>query len=583
MSINSRITILFIFFSLCFSAVVMRLFYWQVLASQKSQDLAWGQYNSLVEIFPFRGEILSSDGLALAGSQKAYLLYASLPELDLSKKEVARKLSPIILPSFKEGLISSESASLKDDELLEELEDNLEDKLSMSNLVWVSLQHKITPDQKKAIEKLDIKGLGFEEEQTRYYPEASMAAHLLGFVGKDEGGQDKGYFGLEGYYDLELKGRPGLISEEKDASNNPILFGSFMNQEKKDGNTLVLSIDRAVQFIVEKKLNKALETYGAKSGNVTIMDPYTGEIIAMAAEPKYDPKYYFKEDRDIYKNPIAADTFEPGSIFKIFVMAAAIDQKAVKPDTKCDICDGSYKIGQYSIKTWDEQYYPDSTMTEVIQHSDNVGMVFTANKLGLDKFLDYLSDFGFGQASGIDLQEEAVVYLKEKKDWKPVDMATAAFGQGISVTGIQILKAAGAIANGGMLIEPHLVKEIITEDRKIKIEPKTEKQVIKPETSQVIKEMMVNAVDKGESKWIKLKGYRIAGKTGTAQIPIAGHYDKEKTIASFIGFAPADKPKLVMLITLREPESSPWASETAAPLFFNILNELLVYYGIQPD
>lgn len=584
MSINRRINVLVVAFLFFILLILGRLFYWQVIAAQQAKELAWSQYRSLIEIPAFRGEILASDGFALAGSQKAYLAYASLPQLNRSPEEVADKLAPIFLSSFKESRPATDSASEDEEEqLIEEIRKDLLERLKNPDLVWVALRHKLSKEEKETIENLEIKGLGFKEEETRFYPEASMAAHLLGFTGKDESGQDKGYFGLEGFYDLELKGRPGLIFQERDATNNPILIGSFVNQEKKDGQTLILHLDRAVQFIVEKKLEEAIERFGAKSGSVIIMDPNTGGIIAMAAYPSYDPKFYFKFDKSLFKNPMGADTYEPGSTFKIFSMAAAIDEGAVKPETKCDICHEPFKIDKYTIKTWDEKYHPDSTMTEVIQHSDNLGMVFVSQKVSSDSFWQYLKSFGFGEKTDIDLQEEVTALLKPKNKWSQVDLATASFGQGIVVTGIQMVRAAAVIANGGKLIEPHVVKKIISSQKTIEIKPNVIRQVIKPETAEIIKEMMVNAVEKGEAKWTKISGYKVAGKTGTAQIPIAGHYDEEKTIASFIGFAPVDKPRFVMLVTLREPTSSPWGSETAAPLFFKIAKELLLYYGIQPD
>lgn len=584
MFVNRRINVLVFIFILFNLIILARLFYWQVIVASKAKELAWSQYRLQVEVPALRGEILASDGFPLAASQKAYLVYASLPHLNYSPEEVAEKLAPILTPSFKETKVATDSASEDEEkELIQNVKKDLLEKLKNRDLVWVPLKHKISGEEKEAIEELKIQGLGFQEEEARFYPEASMAANLLGFVGKDESGQDKGYFGLEGFYDLELKGRPGLIFQEKDAANNPILIGSFVNQEKRDGKSLVLYLDRTVQFIVEKRLKEAIKKYKAKSGFVAIMDPDTGGIIAMASYPTYDPKLYFKFDKSVFKNPVIADTYEPGSVFKIFIMAAAIDEGVVEPETKCDICDGPFKIDKYTIRTWNDKYYPDSTMTEVIQHSDNIGMVFVSQKLSLDSFWQYLRGFGFGEKTNIDLQEEVPALLKEKNRWSKIDLATASFGQGIAITGIQMVRAAAAIANGGNLVEPHMVKKIISGRKIIEIKPKVVRRVIKPETAKIIKEMMVNAVEKGEAKWTKLRGYKIAGKTGTAQIPIAGHYDEEKTIASFIGFAPVDKPRFVMLVSLREPTSSPWASETAAPLFFKITKDLLVYYGIQPD
>jgi cell division protein FtsI/penicillin-binding protein 2 len=273
--------------------------------------------------------------------------------------------------------------------------------------------------------------------------------------------------------------------------------------------------------------------------------------------------------------------YEPGSTFKVLTMSAALNEKLVKPDTVCDICDQPYKVDKYLIRTWNDQYRKNSTLTDVLIHSDNVGMVFVAKKLGLDKFIDYLHRFGIGQMTGVDLQGEIAPSLRDK--WSEVDLDTAAFGQGLLVTPIQMVTAVSAIANQGRLMQAKLVEELIDSNREIMIEPKMINPVISEKTAQVMTEMMVAAVDKGEAQWAKPKGYRIAGKTGTAQVAIAGHYDTTKTIASFVGFAPADNPQFVMLTILQEPTSSPWGSETAAPLFFNIAKKLFVNLGISPD
>jgi len=587
-SFSWRIASLLIIFVTFFFIVIARLFYWQVLASESLSKLAKNQYHSQKEIIPARGEIFSLDNFPLVTNKKAYLLYTSLADLEEPFEQTAASLAPFLVAEKELKATVSASGKKKSreqvkKEKIKSKEEFLLEKFNLKDLDWVILQHKVSEEVKQKIENLNLKGLGFDEEPARFYPEASMAAHLLGFVGKNEVGKDTGYFGLEGFYDIELKGRRGLLIQETDAANEPILIGSFSNEEKKDGQNLILYLDRSIQFMLEEKLKTAVEKYKAKSGSVIIMDPNSGGIIALANYPSFDPRKYFDFDKDLFKNSVISDSYEPGSTFKIFVMAAAIDKETVKPETKCDICDKPFKIDKYEIKTWDEKYHPDSTMTEVIQNSDNIGMVFVANKLGLNDFWQYLQNFGFGQETKIDLQGETPCFLKAKRKWSEVDLTTAAFGQGIAVTGIQMVRAAAAIANQGKLMEPHVVKEIVSGKERIEIKPKVIREVIKPKTAAIIRDMMVQAVEKGEASYLKLPGYKVAGKTGTAQIPVAGHYDKEKTIASFIGFAPADKPKFVMLVKLREPKTSPWVSETAAPLFFSITKELLTYYGIQPD
>jgi cell division protein FtsI/penicillin-binding protein 2 len=313
------------------------------------------------------------------------------------------------------------------------------------------------------------------------------------------------------------------------------------------------------------------------------MEPETGEVLGMAAVPSYDPADHVNFEKSLYVNPVVAAAFEPGSILKVLVMASAIDARGVEPETKCGRCGGPREIGGYKIETWNQKYYPESTMKEIIQHSDNVGMVFVAEELGRSKLVTYLKNFGLGEVTGIDLQDEASPRLRPENQWKSIDLATVSFGQGVAVTPIQMIQAVGAIANGGAMMKPFVVKEVREENVVSKVKPVMVRRVIKSETGKIITEMMVNAVDQGEAKWAKPKGYRIAGKTGTAQIAVAGRYDEEKTVASFVGFAPAEKPRFVMLVTLQEPVFSPWGAETAAPLWFEMAAELFTYYGISPQ
>jgi len=542
--------------------VIAKLFYWQLIQGGKLSSLALSQYSREEEIPAPRGQILTSDGFPLVANREVYLLYAILTELDKKAGEVAEKIAGVLGRDIKE---------------------QIEKRLSSENVIWVPLAHGVDREKKEKIQALNLPGIGFEEEARRDYPEGSMAAHLLGFVGKDAAGRDKGYFGLEGFYNRELQGRPGVLREERDPQGRPILIGKRYEEGEVPGRDLELYLKRDIQFMVEEKLKDGIRRYGAKAGSVTLMDPKTGGILAMASFPSYDPSDFVNFGKELFPNPVVAESFEPGSIFKVLVMAAAINEKVVSPGDRCPKCGGPVKIGEYTIKTWDEKYRQNETMSEIIQHSDNVGMAYVAEKLGVQKMVSYLKKFGIGERTGIDLEEETTPALREEKDWVPIDLATAGFGQGVAVTPIQMVRAVGAIANGGKLVKPLVVRKIKSGGQEIEIKPEVEREVISETTAKIITEMMVNAVEKGEARWAKPKGYRIAGKTGTAQIPIAGHYDKEKTIASFIGFAPADNPRFVMLVTLREPTSSPWGSETAAPLWFEIAKEIFIRWGIVPD
>lgn len=566
-----RLKILSLVFLLLFCGLIARLFYWQIIKGKSLSSQASNQYSSKTEIMAPRGNILASDGSWLAARGDAYLVYAELPKIKLTPKEIAEKLAPNFIED-KENRT----------DLLNEI-DRLTGILSKKELVWVALKQKISKETKEIIEKDKIAGIGFEKKEARVYPEASVAAQLLGFVGKNEDGDDTGYFGLEGYYDLQLKGKQGFIKRESDARGIPILIGESKKVSAISGVDLVTNIDKTVQLSIEKRLKEGIERYGAKAGSVIVMNPDNGAILGMTSYPSYDPAKYSQFSNDLFKNPAVSSAFEPGSVFKVVIMASGLDAGVVKPDTKCDICAGPLKLDKYYIETWNNKYTADATMVDVIVHSDNVGMSFVAQKLGADKMYDYIVKFGFGNLTGIDLQGEASPKLREKGTWNIVDLATASFGQGVAVTPIQMIRAVAIIANGGRMVSPQIVGKIKGQGWEESIQPEVGQRVISLDAANDIKGMMVQAAQNGESKWTALRGFSVAGKTGTAQIPIAGHYDAEKTIASFVGFSPANKPKFVMLVTLSEPQTSTWASETAAPLWYAIAKDLFPYFGIQPE
>ena len=552
-----RIWTLFGFIVVLFLAIILRLFYWQIIQGDTLRTEANKQYNLELTIPAMRGTIATTDGSPLAMNQPGSLVYAQPKDIE-NTDVFAKVVAPIL--HMDEATISG--------------------ILNLPGRVWVPLAHKVDAATKNQLTALNLKGLGFEDEAKRYYPEASMAAQLLGFVGSDQNGGDQGYFGLEGYYDRELRGRDGSIQLEKDVQGSAILVGDTKRIEPEDGRSLVLWTDRTVQQIAEARLAEGIQAYGAKAGTVTIMDPKTGGVLAMASYPSYDPGTFNTYDKSLYGNPTVSQSYEPGSTFKVLIMSGALQEKLVTPDTKVDES-GPAPVGGYEIHTWNDSYHGPITTTQVLEYSSNVGMVHIEQKMGKSLMLKYLHAYDIGEPTGIDLQDESSPELRDDSDWKDIDLATSSFGQGIAVTPIQMVRAVAAIANGGWLMEPHVVREIIDDTgKKVEIPPKKIRQVVSSATAGVLTEMMISAVDLGEAKWAKPAGYRIAGKTGTAQIPIAGHYDATKTIASFVGFAPADNPKFVMLVTLTEPSSSPWGSETAAPLFFNIAKDLFTYYSI---
>lgn len=576
-----RIKIIQILIFLLSVLIVIRLFYWQFIANVDS-EFVLGLED--IKIPAPRGEIFARDGFPLVTNQEAFLVYAKPKELNKNPKEVAEILAPLLISekySTPESTLTEDDKKKKEDEV-GKIEKSLEQKLGSKNLVWVQISRKVPGETKQRIQELKIKGIDFEKDDKRFYPESSLSAQLLGFVAADKFGDDTGYFGLEGYYDSQLKGKTGRIGSLKDPFGFPILVSRYKPIKSQAGNSLYLTIDRTLQFIVEKKLKESTERYGAKEGNIIVADPKTGKILAMATYPTYNPSFFTEFEENLYKNQAVADTFEPGSIFKLITMSAALDSSVVTPETKCTVCAGPRDITGHQISTWNDKYYPDSTMSEVIQHSDNVGMTFVADKLGIDKFYDYIEKFGFGARTDIDLQEESTGNIRSKEEWRPIDLATASFGQGLAVTPIQMVQAVGAIANSGKLISPKVVEKILENGKEKILKAERIEQVISTKVATQITEMMVNAVESGEAKAFKPKGYRIAGKTGTAQIPVSGHYDPNKTIASFVGFAPADDPRFVMLVRFTEPSSSQFGSETAAPTFFSTATEILRYMGVSP-
>ncbi len=556
-----RYRIVLIFFTLIFGVIILRLFYWQIIMGEALSRLGQIQYGKSIKIEPIRGEIETSDGFPIAANKISYLLYANPKEIK-DKESLAEDLSQAL--EIDEASISSQ---LNQD------------------LFWVPIKRGIDSELKKIVEEEKIPGLGFEQEFERYYPEASMAANLLGFVGRDETGSSKGYSGLEGYYDRLLRGKMGSAVQIHDALGRPIL-ARVDNRESfgTDGSSLVLNINRSIQFLVERKLKEGVERYGAAAGMVGIMDPNTGSVLAMATFPSFDPKEYSQYSDDLYKNIFISNLYEPGSTFKPLVMSGAFEEKLLTPQSKCPICSGPVSVGGYELHTWNDKYYPNSSMLEVIEHSDNTGMVYVAQTLGIDRMLKYIDRFGIGKITGIDLEGEVATEIKEKNAWYSVDLATVGFGQGISVTPIGLLTAFSAIANDGVMMEPHVVGAVKDKNGKItKIAPKEIGRPITGATAKVMREVLINAVEKGEAKWAKIPGYKVAGKTGTASIPIEGKYDPNKTIASFIGFAPVDEPKFVMLVILDRPTARIYGSETAAPVFFAISEALFTYFGIPPD
>ena len=584
-----RFNCLKIFFCILLVALAGRLFYWQVISYNRLAVAATQQHLTTVRIDSPRGRILSADGNVLAGNQKAYLLFAMIPELKKELvenqkypdkiKEIIDKLVPILYRESLAQKAEPDKLSKKEKETIEaNLRNEIGDKLLKENLVWVPLYRKLSAEAAEEIKNLKIKGLGFEEQNRRFYPEGSLASFLLGFVGKDSEGNDRGYFGLEGFYQDQLQGQSGKLTQEVDAAGAPIISSEDASSRPKQGLDIQTTIDRTVQYTVEKYLFDGAKKYGAKNASALVMDPQTGEILALANYPSYDPFKWDQFEDKVRKNNAISDVYEPGSTFKGVTASAALDSGRVAPDTICP-CAGPLKIAEYEVQTWNNKYNPNSNMAQILQHSDNIGAAFWAQQLGKEEFISSVKSFGFGANAGIDLQGEETGLLKKTQDWGEIDLVTAGFGQGLSVTALQMANAFSVIANDGNLMKPYVVKKIISKDKEIKNSPKVVRNVIKKETALKMREMLLSAVEQGEAKKIIPKGLRVGGKTGTAQIPLNGKYDPNKTVASFIGFGPVEKPRFVMIVKYVEPIPI-YGAETAEPTFFKIAQELYNYWGI---
>lgn len=560
---------------IAFVAIFLRLGYWQVIQSAALSSAADEQYSRSVTKTGKRGEILTADGHVLVTNEEVYRMFAQPKELQAEPTVIAAQLAPLIA-----GQTASTAAELK--ATLAETQQNLIELLSKDR-AWVNLQYTVSAPLKTEIQNLAIHGIGFDPYDRRYYPEASMAAHLLGFVGKTEAGQEIGYFGLEGSLDKELKARTITNTVLTDALGSLVQSDGSFSAAILDGRRITTTIRRDIQNLAETQLRAGMDQYGAAAGEVVIMEPKTGKILALASFPNYLPSTFYQTNPELYKNPSISNLYEPGSTFKVLTVAAGIDAGVISPNTECPKCAAPRQFGQYTIKTWNDVYNPNITIEQALAKSDNTAMMYVSDLLGADRLQSYVKQFGIGEQLGIELQEDTDTPLPQR--WGPVELATISFGQGISTNSLQIVRAIAAIVNGGRLMRPMLVASVedTVSGELIRNEPQTVRQVVSPQTATTVTKMMITAAQSGEAQWTSSKTHTIAGKTGTSQVANAGGYDEEKTIASFIGFAPPDDPKFIMLVKLTEPTTSPWAAETAAPLWYKLANKLSLLLQIPPD
>lgn len=535
--------------------LVGQLFRWQIVEHERFQAMAAAEHQRARILVPQRGTIVDRNGRPLAMNVITYDVSAA-PNLISDPYLAADRLWPLLGRSR--------------DELI---------NLLTQDVPYVLLARGVPMVVGETIMGWGFSGITVEPSPHRFYPEGSLAAHALGFV--NAAGQ--GFYGVEGFYNDLLEGEEGVLHGERDPWGEIIPIGESQWQPPREGRSLVLTLDRTIQFMVEQELAAAVERYQAQSGTIIVMDPNTGAILATASYPTYNPNTFYEvEDEHLFTDPASGDHYEPGSVFKIITLAAGLDTGIITPDTPF-FDSGSIEVGGRVIQNWDRRGHGNVTMTDVLVLSLNTGAAHVSTSLGAERFYAYVRRFGFGLKTEVELAGEVpgTVRVPGDPNWHESDLGTNAFGQGLAVTPLQMIAAVSAVANHGLLPRPYMVAQIIDQERVIATRPYL-RQAISPQTAEELTEMMVAVVERG-ARLAAVPGYRIAGKTGTSQMPIPGGYDPNSTIASFVGFAPADDPQFIVLVKIVKPTTSPWGAEVAAPVFKRIAEQLFLMMGVPPD
>jgi len=559
------------FFILIIVVIVGKLFYLQINQHERYQVLALSTHEIYQKIHPKRGLIYFQDSrtgenFSVAINREYYQLYAVPTEIGKADvNSTTEKLAEILL-------------------LDDEKKEQIRAKLNKENDPYESLARKLTEETIKKIEELGVKGLYKSSEVYRYYPENGLGAPVLGFCNIDSDGNMQGNYGVEGYWNKILAGKGGYLFGERGARGSWITLADMTTIEAKDGDSIVLTIDRALQFKACETLKKGMEDYKAKSAALVMMNPETGAILAMCSYPDFDPNNYGKVDEiSSYNNQAIFTPYEPGSVFKPVVMGMALDLQLVSPDTWFnDPCEMKY--GPYTIRNAMKKCYGTITMTNVLENSVNTGMMWVAEKIGQEKMLEYVRKYGFGEKIGVELDREMPGNLSNIEKKSQIGPAQASFGQGITVTPIQLAAAYAAIANGGKMVQPHIVQEIKKSDGKKEIvESKVVSQVISSRAARLLSAMLTSVVETTYNKTIRLDHYFTAGKTGTAQIAgPQGYSETGETNHTVAGFLPVKNPKVVMVIKYEKPQRL-WAEGTAGPTFKEVANFAMSYYGVEEE
>ncbi len=554
------------------SVLGWRLFDWHV---QQSESLSARGASALLtrsEISPRRGSIFDRSEDVLAISRGAVRVVADPFAIQEHSDpfEIADRLS---------GLLNLDAVSVGE-------------RLGNPDLRYVEIARGLIDEPAKAMEEAiqdgQLPGVRLDPDRVRVYPNQALAAHVLGFVGEGSArpGDVVGQAGVEAWYNDVLGGQSGLVSSDIDRLGRRIPTGRYALQPPRHGAHVTLSIDRTIQHIAEQELEAAIEQFGANAGTILITDPRTGEILGLANRPTYDPGrvHTYHEFGPEFANRACSLIYEPGSTFKLVTMAAGLDVGAVRPETTHNLPGVVTYFGQ-KFRNWDERTYPSQSMVSVLQHSSNTGMIFVADTIGANTFYEYVTRFGFGARTGIDLAGEVPGIVRRRGDqgWFLPDLASNSFGQGISGTPLQLATAVGAIANDGLMMRPHVARAVTRADgRRETIESQPIRRVVSRETAQTLIKMMEAAESGVAGNLALVPGYRTAGKTGTSEIASSGRFLEDTSIASYVGFGPLELPRVLALVVIERPQTAFFGAHVASPTFARVMRRVFAHLRVPP-
>jgi len=537
-----------------FALILFRLFNLQILQAAELTVKADRQHRKAVSVQGPRGSIYDRHGKVLAINMEVPSVFGVPASLD-DPSGVARDLSPVL--RVRAG----------------EIEKKLKQERSF---VWIA--RKLDPEQGRRLERMPLEGIGVVMEGQRFYPKGPLLSHVLGFAGMDSQGLE----GIERRYDPSLRGEKQMVVLQRDALGRTVFPKGLHEQAPSAGHNVILTIDEVIQYIAEKELEEAVTATRAKGGIAIVMEPRTGAILAMAVNPRFDPNTVQAISADRWRNRALTDTYEPGSTMKIFVAAAALEEKVMEPETLVYGENGRMVVAKTVIHDHDRLGW--MTFAQVIQRSSNIGSVKTAMALGAERLYRWLRAFGFGERTEIDLPGEVAGLIKEPRDWERRSLASIAIGQEIGVTALQLVTAVAAISNGGWLMKPYTVSEIRDEKGRVvvQVSPQVRRQPISPESVHTLSKILEGVVTHGTGSKAAVPGYRVAGKTGTAQKidPKTGAYSSNLSVGSFVGYVPADDPRLAIVVVIDEPQTEAWGGVVAAPVFRRVAEQALQHLGV---